>query len=343
MSEVCFVGGRCHRTECQYDVTIQREVDCASAILFLPSVSVRWNLRLAVDSLEVGLSEDLRSSCVYDTVGHVRMKRTKDKQVDPSESRRLSLISLFLSLSCPPPSILHKNITMSVFNPTTAALATRGVGRLSITALRSSAALLPEIPEQQQRFRWTKAKKKRFARHELREVLEQQGKSLPTPPYFFPKDTPVVNAVSAEERDAERKAADLRASEYLKTRLAEQQAEGKPPMRHHFDGIPMSERVQKLFDLHNGNQMEVVKAQKQRGMELFQMRPGDTGSSAVQVIALTSRIQQLQTHMAKHKKDKHSKRGMDALYSRRRKLLDYMERKDFESYRRVVKTLGLSR
>lgn len=61
------------------------------------------------------------------------------------------------------------------------------------------------------------------------------------------------------------------------------------------------------------------------------------------VIALTTRIQQLQTHMANHKKDKHSKRGMDALYVRRRKLLDYMERKDYDSYRRVVKTLGLIR
>ena len=60
-------------------------------------------------------------------------------------------------------------------------------------------------------------------------------------------------------------------------------------------------------------------------------------------IALTTRIQQLQTHMAKHKKDEHSKRGMDALYVRRRKLLDYMERKDYDSYRRVVKTLGLIR
>ena len=78
-------------------------------------------------------------------------------------------------------------------------------------------------------------------------------------------------------------------------------------------------------------------------MSIFQLREGDTGSSAVQVIALTTRIQQLQTHMMKHKKYLHSKRGMDALYVRRRKVLDYMERKDFESYRRVVKTLGLVR
>ena len=44
-----------------------------------------------------------------------------------------------------------------------------------------------------------------------------------------------------------------------------------------------------------------------------------------------------------HRKDNHSKRGLDALYVRRRKMLDYMERKDFEAFRRVVKTLGLVR
>lgn len=117
----------------------------------------------------------------------------------------------------------------------------------------------------------------------------------------------------------------------------------KETLRFDFTDLVMSDRVRKLFDLTNGSQMEVVKAQKQRGMELFQLREGDTGSSAVQVVALTTRIQQMQTHMATHKKDNSSKRGMDALYVRRRKLLDYMERKDFESYRRVVKSLGLMR
>jgi small subunit ribosomal protein S15 len=67
------------------------------------------------------------------------------------------------------------------------------------------------------------------------------------------------------------------------------------------------------------------------------------GSSAVQVVALTTRIQQLQTHLARHRKDNSTKRGLDNLYVRRRKVLDYMERKDFESYRRVVKSLGLAR
>ena len=50
----------------------------------------------------------------------------------------------------------------------------------------------------------------------------------------------------------------------------------------------------------------MVQAQKQRGMQVFQLREGDTGSSAVQVIALTTRVQQMQTHMSTHKKDKHN-------------------------------------
>jgi small subunit ribosomal protein S15 len=214
----------------------------------------------------------------------------------------------------------------------------------------------PAHMHQQQRFRWTKAKKKRFARYDRRQLLEKEGIPLTKPPYYFPIDTPVVGAVTEQDRLSESAQFDEAAS----AALASKQAAQKIVLRHHMSdsenaGAPaggtvartlklqMSDRVRQLFDLHNGCQKEVVQAQKKRGMELFQMRPGDTGSSAVQVIALTTRIQQLQTHFGKHKKDKHSKRGMDALYVRRRKLLDYMERKDFESYRKVVKTLGLVR
>lgn len=223
---------------------------------------------------------------------------------------------------------------------------------------------------QQQRFRWTKAKKKRFERYDRRQKLAKEGIPLTKPPYYFPIHTPVLNAVSLDDRRAESDAFDKAASAALQSKQAAQTV----VLRHHMSDaetmsassegsdtdssmdttststtlartikLQMSDRVAKLFDLHNGCQREVVQVQKKRGMELFQIRPGDTGSSAVQVIALTTRIQQLQTHFGKHSKDKHSKRGMDALYVRRRKLLDYMERKDFESYRKVVKTLGLVR
>ena len=163
----------------------------------------------------------------------------------------------------------------------------------------------------------------------------------PLPPKFLPKDTPVLNAMTRRERDAESAAFDEYAAEEMKVKIEEKEKE--ETVRFRFHGLVMSDRVRRLFDLKNGNQHEVVASQKRRGMEMFQLREGDTGSSAVQVVALTTRIQQLQTHLAKHKKDNSGKRGLDALYVRRRKVLDYMERKDFQSYRKVVKSLGLVR
>lgn len=150
-----------------------------------------------------------------------------------------------------------------------------------------------------------------------------------------------MNALTRKERDAESASFDISAADEMKVKIGK--TEEKNPIRFQFDGLVMSDRVKKLMDLKNGNQKEVVASQKRRGMELFQLREGDTGSSAVQVVALTTRIQQLQTHLAKHKKDHSGKRGLDALYVTRRKVLDYMERKDFESYRKVVKSLGLVR
>ena len=53
-------------------------------------------------------------------------------------------------------------------------------------------------------------------------------------------------------------------------------------LRFDYTGLPVSDRVRQLLDLTNGSKREVVKAQKKQGMELFQLREGDTGSSAVQ-------------------------------------------------------------
>lgn len=217
-----------------------------------------------------------------------------------------------------------------------------GLGKQPVSPVAQQAHELQQV-----RSRWTKAKKKRFARYERRQALEKEGKSLPKPPYYFPKDTAVVNATSAEDKALSNRRLDEDFARQLQERRREQQqatARNSGVLRHHMTDVRITnEKVRKLLDLHNGNQMEVVKAQKRQGMELFQRRPADTGSSAVQVVALSARIQQLQTHLGTHKKDKHSKRGLDALYVRRRKVLDYMERKEFDSYRVVVKTLGLIR
>lgn len=186
----------------------------------------------------------------------------------------------------------------------------------------------------------TKTKKRRIIKKKKKAAAALWGIFPRKPVGYIDKNTPVINAISREERLKIAQMEEERAARELNEKLTSLK---EPLMRFHFDGLQMSERVKKLFDLSNGNQKEVVGAQKERGMELFQTRVGDTGSTGVQIIALTTRIQQLQTHFRKHKKDKHTKRGMDALYVRRRKLLDYLERKDFDTYRKVVKTLGLVR
>jgi small subunit ribosomal protein S15 len=202
------------------------------------------------------------------------------------------------------------------------------------------------IPIQHQQIRTvTKKRVHRQEKRKRKEILAAQGIFPPKPHNYIPKDTSVLNAVSKEERLADSRRQDERAAQELQKRMQDQNDTKPEVFRFGLTDstdLVMSDRVKKLLNLHNGNQKEVVKAQKQQAMEIFQLREGDTGSSAVQVIALTTRIQQIQTHYSKHKKDKHSKRGLDALYVRRRKLLDYMERKDFESYRKVVKTLGLN-
>lgn len=155
----------------------------------------------------------------------------------------------------------------------------------------------------------------------------------------FPPPPPILNAIPREIRRAEIDQKDQQFAEQLKMKISQQPS----VLRFDMTSMPMSDRLKKLLELTNGSQREVIKAQKERGIQLFQKREGDTGSSAVQIVALTTRIQQLQTHMATHRKDHSTKRRLDALYVRRRKLLDYLERKDFESFRNVSKTLGLAR
>ena len=70
---------------------------------------------------------------------------------------------------------------------------------------------------------------------------------------------------------------------------------------------------------------------------------GDTGSTEVQVALLTANINKLQGHFADHKKDNHSRRGLIRMVNQRRKLLDYLKRKDADRYTSLIKRLGLRR
>ncbi|MFT7491704.1 MAG: small subunit ribosomal protein S15 [Pseudohongiellaceae bacterium] len=69
----------------------------------------------------------------------------------------------------------------------------------------------------------------------------------------------------------------------------------------------------------------------------------DTGSPEVQVALLTANINKLQGHFADHKQDHHSRRGLIRMVNQRRKLLDYLKRKDIARYAGLIKKLGLRR
>lgn len=75
----------------------------------------------------------------------------------------------------------------------------------------------------------------------------------------------------------------------------------------------------------------------------YQLAATDTGSPEVQVALLTARIKDLTAHFDKHKHDHHSRRGLLKMVNQRRKLLDYVKRKDVKRYQDLIARLGLRR
>ena len=75
----------------------------------------------------------------------------------------------------------------------------------------------------------------------------------------------------------------------------------------------------------------------------FAIKAGDTGSADVQIAVLTERIRNLTQHMQSHKKDFHSRRGLLMMVGQRRRLLDYVKRKDMSRYESLLKRLKLRR
>ncbi len=80
---------------------------------------------------------------------------------------------------------------------------------------------------------------------------------------------------------------------------------------------------------------------KKEIIQKFQHKEGDTGSPEVQIALLSERIRYLNDHFQAHKKDHHSRRGLLKIVGQRRRLLNYLKRKDVERYRTVIKALGI--
>lgn len=89
--------------------------------------------------------------------------------------------------------------------------------------------------------------------------------------------------------------------------------------------------------------MSLSAAQKAEIVAQYRQSDTDTGSPEVQVALLTARIKHLTDHFATHKHDHHSRRGMLAMVNQRRKLLDYLKRKDLNRYQALINNLGLRR
>ena len=89
--------------------------------------------------------------------------------------------------------------------------------------------------------------------------------------------------------------------------------------------------------------MSITPERKAEFIAKFATKEGDTGSPEVQVAVLTERILNLTEHFKEHKKDNHSRRGLLALVSTRRSLLDYLKKKDEARYQNLIKELGLRR
>ena len=82
---------------------------------------------------------------------------------------------------------------------------------------------------------------------------------------------------------------------------------------------------------------------KQAIISSFKLHDSDTGSPEVQIAILTERITYLTEHFKIHKKDHHSRRGLLKIVGQRRRLLDYLKKKDIDRYRVIIEKLGIRR
>lgn len=89
--------------------------------------------------------------------------------------------------------------------------------------------------------------------------------------------------------------------------------------------------------------MSITQERTEELVKEFGRGSNDTGSPEVQIAILTERVRNLTDHMLTHKKDLHSRRGLIAMVGQRRRLLDYLKRKNNDRYQAILKALELRR
>ena len=87
--------------------------------------------------------------------------------------------------------------------------------------------------------------------------------------------------------------------------------------------------------------MPLARQPKVTTIEQFRVHPKDTGSPEVQIALLSERINYLNEHFRAHRKDHASRRGLLNMVGRRKRLLEYLKRRDSEAYKQVIEKLGI--
>tara|TARA_Y100000590_G_C15478620_1_gene923094 strand:+ start:442 stop:711 length:270 start_codon:yes stop_codon:yes gene_type:complete len=87
--------------------------------------------------------------------------------------------------------------------------------------------------------------------------------------------------------------------------------------------------------------MSIIKDKKKELIDKFSNNENDTGSPQVQIAVLSERINNLIDHFKIHKHDNHSKNGLVALVNKRKKLLNYLSKKNYEKYQELIKELKI--
>lgn len=107
------------------------------------------------------------------------------------------------------------------------------------------------------------------------------------------------------------------------------------------DLVGVSDMVKRALSTRTGTADDLRSFQKSQLIKKYETAPYDTGSSRVQLVTLTERINRLSAHLERNKHDTHSKRQLLILVSRRRRVMRYMIRKDYHSYRVMLTELNL--
>jgi small subunit ribosomal protein S15 len=100
-------------------------------------------------------------------------------------------------------------------------------------------------------------------------------------------------------------------------------------------------RVPKVWTVRGGSNVALSKDRKTEVIGTYKTHSADTGSPEVQVALLSERINYLTEHFKAHAKDHHSRRGLLKLVGQRRRLLDYLKRKDTDRYGELIRRLGI--